>query len=310
MFTIDRNFIRAHAITDIKARGGTELQAEKLCMLPAQSFPANVVVHVSGLSKIDEKKRNILWVHDMPDDLPYLREKSFVNAVETFVFVSHWQKYLFINAFNLPQEKCLVIPNCIESIEPDENKWGRKQRPTRIVYSSTPQRGLDIVYEWFSTRGWHDAVLEVYSSFDLYAQPERDKPFLQLFDRLKADPHVNYHSARSNAEVRQALAGSHVWVLPSIWPETFCIARAEAVSAQCITVHNDFAALDGLDAYVKYHTGNNREEELNKFTQAMEIAFEDITMPDTALLNSMKRVNDAEFSTSRFWVSWSRLLSG
>ena len=54
---------------------------------------------------------------------------------------------------------------------------------------------------------------------------------------------MTYHGHVSNEEVHNALQKAHIFALPSIWPETSCIALIEAMSAGCICVHSSLAAL-------------------------------------------------------------------
>ena len=56
------------------------------------------------------------------------------------------------------------------------------------------------------------------------------------------------HGFVPNAEVHKALQKAHIFVLPSIWAETSCIALIEAMSAGCICVHSTLAALPETSA--------------------------------------------------------------
>ena len=116
-----------------------------------------------------------------------------------------------------------------------------------IIYHTTPHRGLELlvpVMDWIEEQlpdtNWH---LDVYSSFGIYGWEERDKPYQELFQKIKDHPKMTYHGHVSNEEVHTALQKAHIFALPSIWPETSCIALIEAMSAGCICVHSSLAAL-------------------------------------------------------------------
>ena len=54
---------------------------------------------------------------------------------------------------------------------------------------------------------------------------------------------MTYHGHVPNEEIHKALQKAHIFALPSIWPETSCIAMIEAMSAGCICVHSSLGAL-------------------------------------------------------------------
>src|SRR5205823_1162439 len=57
------------------------------------------------------------------------------------------------------------------------------------------------------------------------------------------NPCVVYHGSVPNAEVRQAALDSHVWVYPSIYAETSCMAAQEAMMAGCLAITTNYGAL-------------------------------------------------------------------
>jgi glycosyltransferase involved in cell wall biosynthesis len=90
----------------------------------------------------------------------------------------------------------------------------------------------------------HDNIeLDVYSSFKIYGWEQRDEQFTELFDRCRNHPKINYHGTVSNAEVRKAVAEAHIFAYPSVWAETSCLSLMEAMSAECVCVHPNYAAL-------------------------------------------------------------------
>ena len=99
---------------------------------------------------------------------------------------------------------------------------------------------MDWVEQMLPDINWH---LDVYSSFEIYGWKERDNEYKELFEKIKKHPKMTYHGFKPNEEVKEALKKAHIFALPSIWPETSCIALIEAMSAGCICVHSSLAAL-------------------------------------------------------------------
>jgi glycosyltransferase involved in cell wall biosynthesis len=83
----------------------------------------------------------------------------------------------------------------------------------------------------------------VYSSLNIYGWHEQDKEFEPLYDILRKNPHIIYHGTQPNADVRQALDEAHVFVYPSVYAETSCMAVQEAMMAGCLVITSNYGAL-------------------------------------------------------------------
>jgi glycosyltransferase involved in cell wall biosynthesis len=225
------------------ARGGTEMMRERLLSAVPSSLLDNFAIHFSRPRQIYDDVKNIFYAHDLaadPENKILLNDgwKQFAKLV----FVSHWQRDQYINVYNIPYSKCTVIENAIET-EFEYTK--RPTGPIRFIYHTTPHRGLELLYPIFDTlsKEFDNIHLDVFSSFEIYGWKERDKPYAKLFDALKAHPKVTYYGTRSNEEVLIALKQSHIFLYPSIWMETSCIAMIEAIKCGCTVIHPSLGAL-------------------------------------------------------------------
>lgn len=227
------------------AKGGTELMKTQLWNRLAPELRESVNVICSRVRSLSNTKPNILWCHDLPEDPEnmVLKNHHIVDKIAKIVFVSQWQMEGYLKRFpELPVEKCVVIRNAIEPI-------ASKKRTTdkiKMIYHTTPHRGLMIlipVFEFLYDYVRQDITLDVYSSFSIYGWQDRDKPYQELFQRCREHPAITYHGYQSNEVVRDALSESHVFVYPSIWKETSCIAAIEALSAGCDIVYPSYGAL-------------------------------------------------------------------
>ena len=231
---------------DENAMGGTELMKYALY----DKLPKNLLEHFqiipSRFRGLEEGKKPIYWVHDLALDpeMAHLKDGGW-ERFEAIVCVSHWQRQQIENYLGVPASKMYVLQNAIEPI-PAHEKPDAKEC-VNIIYHTTPHRGLDLlvpVMDWIEEQlpdiNWH---LDVYSSFGIYGWEERDKPYENLFQKIKDHPQMTYHGFVPNEEVHKALQKAHIFALPSIWPETSCIALIEAMSAGCICVHSSLAAL-------------------------------------------------------------------
>jgi UDP-glucose:(glucosyl)LPS alpha-1,2-glucosyltransferase len=106
----------------------------------------------------------------------------------------------------------------------------------------------------------------VYSSFDLYSWPERDKPYIGLFDKLRGHKAINYNKSVSNEVIREELKKNHILAYPSTWQETSCLVLMEAMSAGLLCVHSSLAALPetsmNLTMMYDYHEDPQKHAEI------------------------------------------------
>lgn len=237
--------------------------------------------------------KNYYYLHDLPNDpeSQHLKDPESIKRFEKLIFVSEWQKQQYQNYYNLPPSKCKVMLNAIEPIEVSSKKF---DGTVRLIYHTTPHRGLDILYNVFNhlynnvTKNIH---LDVFSSFGVYGWAQRDEPYKELFKALEDHPGVTYHGAKPNDEVRKALLDSHIFAYPCVWPETSCIAAIEAMSAANLIVHPNFAALPETTAKLAmmYDMHEDRNAIANVFANKLLSAI------NLVASQSQKYVNDITY---------------
>lgn len=231
------------------AAGGSELMINRLVgsLDPELLKDFHIIVsRLRGPLKAD--KIRVYWLHDLPNDTEsqHLSDGGW-SKFHKLVFVSHWQRDAYVNAFNIPFSHTAVIPNGIEPINIDPtNKFTYKpEDQIKLIYHTTPHRGLNIlvpVVKKLSEK--HPEIhLDVYSSFGVYGWHQRDEQYMELFDEIKRSNNMEYHGHVTNEKIREKLKESHIFAYPSIWAETSCLSMIEALSAGNICIHPNYAAL-------------------------------------------------------------------
>lgn len=226
-------------------KGGTELLFEGLVKGLAKEDleGVNIIVNNLGGDLVSKDKINILWNHhsyDQPAVKSY-EEKHVLDGFQGFVYVSHWQYEKYRKNFDIPEERSYVLRNAISPIDIKE-----KSGKIRLIYTSTPWRGLDVLLDAFCILDRDDVELDVYSSTIIYGADfyrQFDSQFTELFERARKTANVNYHGYASNAEVREALSRSHIFAYPSTWEETSCLSAIEAGMAGLQIVTTNLGAL-------------------------------------------------------------------
>lgn len=229
-----------------KARGGTELMMEALYNHVEPKLLKKFQIIPSRVRTLDPDKLRILYCHDLADDPEtQVLANGGWRKFHKIIFVSHWQQQQYISKYQIPWSRTTVLKNAINPFSVDiDNKFSDiEDKEINVVYHSTPHRGLELLVPAFEELEDKNTHLHVFSSFNLYGWPERDKPYQDLFDRIKNNERMTYYGAVDNDTLREHLAKMHVFAYPSIWPETSCISLIEAMAAGVCCIHPTYAAL-------------------------------------------------------------------
>ena len=301
---------------NVRARGGTELMQERL----VSSIPAELLNHFqiipSRVRDIDPTKKAILWLHDLPNDpeSQHLKDPESRKRFVKIVAVSDWQMQMYNLVLGLPYDECVVLKNAIIPIDIKEKEY---DGTVRIIYHTTPHRGLEIVVPVFEqlAERYDNIVLDVFSSFSIYGWEQRDRPYDSLFERCKQHPRINYHGSVSNDDIRAALTRSHIFAYPSIWPETSCLAAIEAMSAKNIVVCPNFAALPETCANFAnmYQWTEDKDKHAHRFMYMLESTINDVIKHDEKfhgnILNFQKQFFDINYNWNNRSLQWASMFS-
>lgn len=230
-------------------KGGTEILKEQLiAQLPEESLDGiNLIGSICHPSLVKEDKINILWQHlsyDQPN-VRLMQDRKFVDSIDYFIYVSHWQYNKFREIYKIPEYKSFVIKNATHTFDTVEKQ---KDNKIKLLYTSTPWRGLAVLIKSIEilNKTREDFEVDIYSSTKIYGskfdENEKDK-FEALFDKCKNTPNVNYLGYADNDSVRAAVQKAHIYAYPSIFEETSCLAVIEAMSAGCHVVTTNYGAL-------------------------------------------------------------------
>ncbi len=262
----------------MQAKGGTELLLQALLeQLPAAQFAGiHLLVNSPNPELIQSDKINVLWNHHNTNQ-PAVRgyqDQALLDRIQYFVYVSHWQYEKYRCAFSIPTERSVVIPNATASRE-----LKTKPAKIRLIYTSTPWRGLEVLLDAFEWLNRDDVELDIFSSTLIYGAAfaaNNEAHFAPLFERARRMRYVNYHGYASHETVLAALAESHVFAYPCTWEETSCLAAIEAGLAGLSLVSTNLGALyetiGPWGQLIPYET--NKAVLARKFAQALNQAID------------------------------------
>lgn len=228
-------------------RGGSEIAYSSLLLHTESMYwhkDINFIVSLCRPEVLDPARKNVIWQQLSYDqeNVRNMQNPDFVSKVDCFVYVSNWSYEKFRAVYKTPEHKSLVIKNAIDPIEYKPREKGK----FKLIYTSTPWRGLEVLLDAFQLLNRDDVELDVYSSTIIYGtqfdEQTRDL-YKPLFDRARNMKNVNYKGYAENSEIRKAVQQAHVFSYPSVFEETSCIAAIEAGAAGCKMVTTNFGAL-------------------------------------------------------------------
>lgn len=298
------------------ANGGTEIAKRKLASIIDPSLLEHFQIISSRVRELDESKIRVLWQHDLSQDpeSAKLRDKSFQDKFHKFVYISNWQMNQYQLFHGLPYDtKSIVLESGIEPADPMA-RWTHGDGKIRLVYTSTPQRGLDILVSVFQylAEKYDDIHLDVFSSFKIYGWEDADKQYEPLYEQIRNHPQMTYHGFVPNEQLKHHLNSCDIFAYPSIWMETSCRAMLEAMSAQLVCVHPNYGALAETSGAlnVMYQGTLDKVEHANIFASHLEAAIQFVRDKNQKEMVQFNKVYvDSRYSLDRIKRQWEVMLT-
>ena len=296
------------------ANGGTEIAKRMLGDIIDPKLLEEFQIICSRQRDFDWEKIRVFWCHDLPEDpeSEKFKDKEFLDSFHKFVFISDWQYQRYQLVHNLPyDDKSIVLES---GIEPAPESCLQKDNDTiRLVYTSTPQRGLEILVPVFKylTERHKNIHLDVFSSFKIYGWDEMDKQFEPLYDEIREHPNMTYHGFVPNNELKEHLNKSHIFAYPSTWIETSCRAMLEAMSAGLVCVHPNYGALAETSGSlnIMYQGNSDKGKHANVFVNHLNAAIEFVKSNNHKdMINFNKTFVDSRYNIQRIKGMWELMM--
>jgi glycosyltransferase involved in cell wall biosynthesis len=189
----------------------------------------------------------VLWLHDTDRGESLTPERA--AKFDKIICLTQWHKNHLLETYPfLPAEKLVIIPNGV-----DVERFNDlvKRDPYRVIYSSSPDRGLDIILEHI----WPKVVAKVpqatlhtyygWNNYDKFLHLPGMREYREkVMNLLNSSRGVVQHGRVSQKELAKAFQESAVWLYPTYFTETYCITAVEAQMGGAIPVTNRLAALN------------------------------------------------------------------
>lgn len=296
-----------------KSYGGTEIVYRYLMGKLPIELKNSFQIICSRFREIDPDKIPIFWLHESSKDIEsqILLNPFIKRQFKKLVFVSDWQFRTYQQDLGVLPQEGVVLKNAIEPLTVLEKPGDR----INLIYHTTPHRGLEILIPVFCHLAKTNSKLhlDVFSSFKAYGLDEMDRHYKSIFDICQNHPQIKYHGYQPNEVVREALQRAHIFTYPCIWAETSCLAAIEAMSAKCLVVCSDLAALS--ETVGKFGITYAHEKDLNRhaniFGEKLSEAINSLYKESIKeLINSSKERADKIYNWKSRIEDWKSLLYG
>lgn len=190
--------------------------------------------------------RVLLWTqhaHDQPA-MQALARPEIADAWDGIVAISDWQRCKFVETFGLDPRRLFVRRNAISPAFENLPLVARAG-PARLVYTSTPFRGLTVLLSIFPQvrAAFPGTTLDVFSSLAVYQVAPADDPYGPIYATARRMDGVALRGSVAQPALAAALGDCDMLAYPSIFAETGCIAAMEAMAAGLDVVASRLGAL-------------------------------------------------------------------
>lgn len=296
------------------SQGGTESVKRGLAERLPEGLADDFQIICSRVRNIEEDKIRVYWLHDLPEDpeTNHLRDVNSRNRFHKLVFCGNWQYSRYQMVCGVPyDQKSTVIDTPIDPIQAVQKEFDT----IRLVYTSTPQRGLELLVPVFEALAnkYKNIHLDVFSSFKIYGWEDADKRFDPLYDRIKNHPQMTYHGYAPNEVVKEHLKKAHIHAYPSIWLECNSRSIIEAMSAGLLCVHPNFGGLVDTSGGMNfmYQGDSNPNTHANIFYACLEDAIAKVQKEEVQnYLKLVKVYADSRYSWTKIAGQWVDMLTG
>lgn len=298
------------------SQGGTETVKRQLASRLTEGLADDFQIICSRVREIEDDKIRVYWLHDLPEDpeCNHLKDLNSRMRFHKLVFCGNWQYNRYRDFLGVPYDHtCQVIETPIDIFKTEE--LVKPDDVINLIYTSTPQRGLDILVPVFEklAEKHKNIHLHVFSSFKIYGWEDADKNFEPLYEKIRNHPQMTYHGFQSNEIVRAHVAKSHIFAYPSTWLECNSRSLIEAMSAELLCVHPSWGGLIDTSGGMtfQYQGSTDKNEHASIFYHALEHAIS-IVKNDSMrnYLVLQKAYADTRFNWKKIADQWEDLLKG
>lgn len=180
-----------------------------------------------------------VWCHDLQ-----CQGAQQAENYDKIVALSEFHKNYLIETNGVKEDKIVLGFN---GINPDDFTEPAEKIPTKVIFSSSPDRGLiqaiDIVKKARELAGGLDITLHCFYGFENMRKAGQNEWADQIEKKIKENSFVTHHGQVPKKTLVKHFKEAAVWLYPNDFIETYCITAIEALCAGAWPIVRDMGAL-------------------------------------------------------------------
>lgn len=244
--------------------------------------------------------KNFFWTGDSYDLMQNMGmgDRRVADKIDAFLAVSDWHAREICSRSGFPKEKTYVLRNGIYAEyfkDCDETKRDKR----RLIYSSTPYRGLKFLPQIYKTLKpeFPDMSLHIFSDYKVYGE-QANQAYAGLIQEQKllekefSEIDGCYmQGGVTQQQLAREMMLSGILAYPNTFEETSCITAMEAQAAGCVVVTSNLGALPETigDAGIIINEKPGSEAYIKEFIKKIELLFNDDEMRKELSFKAIKR---------------------
>jgi glycosyltransferase involved in cell wall biosynthesis len=182
-------------------------------------------------------------LHYNAKPIQFFSDKEIIKRVDYFSFVGSWQAENIKKYFGLTSDNFFILQN---GYDPSLLKPSISKIKGRLIYCSTPARGLDVIVDVFPRikKKFKPAELFIFSDYEIYGFPKGEgaRRYPKTFKKM-SQPGIHYMGNIKRPQLMEELQRSYILAYPSHFNECSSMATIEAQAAGAVPVTSRLAGL-------------------------------------------------------------------
>ena len=201
--------------------------------------------HLRGLTAPVRSRVNVIWNHDLMVKPAAQYLMSLMFKVDRLLVLSEFHKAQFMRHLAVPEDRYVVTRNGVDLTVVDEAITGVEREADRLLHTSRPERGLDVLLElWPDLKRRRPAPKLAIAHYDNPGADAQMRDYLETLRQVARQlPDVELLGALSKRELYREIARSALVVYPAAFPEVSCISALEAAACGTPMVASRYCAL-------------------------------------------------------------------
>ena len=217
------------------------------------------------------KGRTLIWNHDL-----YSIGLDQTDRYYKALALSKFHKAFLMSMLKIPPDKIAITRNGI-SPEDAFDGFDVAKNPNKIMFSSSPDRGLDRAIKVVEMAREKLPNLELHVAYGFEGVRKVNPQGAESLERLAYQyDWVKLHGNLKKPDLRRHFVESAIWLYPTNFLETFCITALEALAYRAYPIVRRYGALqDTLEKAEKHGCATlidnfaETDEELKVFADAV-----------------------------------------